>query len=109
MDFALIWARLSIGLEVQLTRASDGRLLWKARHTASRSQGGITLSPLGAATHMVEAAALTSDADQATSLVADLTRRIVATLPPKNRVFKEAGKSSNAKVNGSGKKPNPFD
>lgn len=85
--FALVWAQLSLGLEARLTRARDGRVLWQARHTATRSDGGIAVSPLGALTSAVEAAALASDKDQVVSLVADVTRRIAATLPRANQGY----------------------
>jgi hypothetical protein len=86
--FVLVWAQLSLGLEVRLTRARDGRVLWQARHTASRSDGGIAISPLGAVTSAVEAAALASDGEQVVSLMADVTRRIAATLPRRNQGYK---------------------
>jgi len=86
--FVLVWAQLSLGLEVRLTRARDGRVLWQARHTASRSDGGIAVSPLGAITSAVEAAALASDGEQVVSLIADVTRRIAATLPRRNQGYK---------------------
>jgi hypothetical protein len=79
--FALVWAQLSLGLEARLTRAGNGRVLWQARHTGARSDGGIAVSPLGALTSAVEASSLASEGDQVVSLVADVTRRIAATLP----------------------------
>jgi hypothetical protein len=92
--FALVWAQLSLGLEVRLTRARDGRVLWQARHTATRSDGGVAVSPLGALTSAMDAVALASDRDQMVSLVADVTRRIVATLPKPNQRYESycAGK-----------------
>ena len=81
-DFAVVWAQLSLGLEAQLTRASDGHLLWTARHTAARSEGGIAISPLSAVSNSMAVAAFISDGDQVVSLVADLTRRVTGTLPP---------------------------
>ena len=94
--FALVWAQLSLGLEARLTRARDGRVLWQARHTATRSDGGIAVSPIGALTSAVEAAALASDGDQVVSLVADVTRRIAATLPGSNQGYENycAGKQA---------------
>jgi hypothetical protein len=86
-DFALVWAQLSLGLEARLTRARDGLVLWKARHTARRSEGGLAVSPLGAIASAAEASALVSDGDQVVSLVADLTRRVVAALPSRNQGY----------------------
>ena len=87
-DFALVWAQLSLGLEARLTRARDGQVLWRARHTATRSDGGIAISPFGMVSSAVEATALVSDGDQVVSLAADVTRRLVATLPPPDRGHK---------------------
>jgi hypothetical protein len=94
--FAVVWAQLSLGLEVRLNRARDGWVLWRARHTATRSDGGIAVSPLGALTSAVEATALASDGDQVVSLVADVTRRISATLPGANQGYENycAGKQA---------------
>jgi hypothetical protein len=86
-DFVLLWARLRLGLETQLIRAGDNRVLWKARHIATRSEGGIAVSPFGAVSSAMEAAALMSDGDQMVSLVADLTRRIVGTLPSRKQGY----------------------
>jgi hypothetical protein len=63
-EFVLVWARLSLGLEARLIRAEDNRVLWKARHIATRSEGGIAVSPFGAVSSLVEATALMSDGDQ---------------------------------------------
>ena len=87
-DFALVWAQLSLGLEAQLSRARDGLVLWKARHTATRSDGGIAISPFGVVSSAVEATALVSDGDQLVSLAADVTRRVIATLPPPDQGYK---------------------
>ena len=87
-DFALVWAQLSLGLEAQLSRARDGLVLWKARHTATRSDGGIAISPFGVVSSAVEATAFVSDGDQLVSLAADVTRRVVATLPPPDQGYK---------------------
>ena len=87
-DFALVWAQLSLGIEARLTRISDGHVLWIARHTATRSDGGIAISPFGVVSSAVEATALVSDGDQLVSLAADVTRRVVATLPPQDQGYK---------------------
>jgi len=81
-DFALVWARLSLGLEARLTRVLDERLLWNARHTATRSEGGVAISPLSAVSNSIGVAAFISDGDQIVSLVADVTRRVAITLFP---------------------------
>jgi len=80
-DYAIVWAQLNIGLEARLVRIPDGKLLWAARHLATRSKGGLAISPLGVFSSSVAASALVSDGDQILSIVSDVTRRLVTTLP----------------------------
>ena len=79
--FALFWTQERIGLDVQMVRARDGAVVWKARHTATRSEGGFPLSPFSAVYNLVTVGQFKTDGDLANSLVDDATRRIVATLP----------------------------
>lgn len=80
-QFLLFWSRRSIGLEVALIRSRDDVTLWKARHTASRSDGGLPLSPISAPISAYQAASLAGDADVTPSMVEDVVRRLFATLP----------------------------
>lgn len=79
--FALFWTQERVGLEVRLLRARDGVLLWKARHVATRSEGGIPLSPLSAVYNILSVGDFKADGDVPVSLVDDATRRMVQTLP----------------------------
>lgn len=78
-DFALIWSRKSLDLEVVMIRGET--VLWKARHDAGRSDGGLPLSPLSAPFAVARASSLHSDGDAMISLVDDTVRRVVASLP----------------------------
>lgn len=78
-DFALIWARKNLDLEIVMLRGE--RLLWKGRHEAGRSDGGLPLSPLSAPFAVARASNLHGDGDAMVSLVDDTVRRIVAALP----------------------------
>ncbi len=80
-DNVLVWARRRFGLDVALARATDGATLWKARHASYRSDGGLPLSPFSFAFSALEAARFYADGDIAPSLVDDVVRRTVATLP----------------------------
>ena len=80
-DYFVIWARRSLGLEVALRRVSDRAVYWKARHVARRSDGGLPLSPFSFALSGYEAGRFQNDADILPSLVDDLVRRMVASLP----------------------------
>lgn len=79
--FAVFWTQERIGLDISMIRIADGAVVWKARHTATRSEGGLPLSPLSAIYNLATVGQFKSDADLAFSLVDDATRRIVATLP----------------------------
>ncbi len=78
-DFALVWSRKRLDLEIIMVR--DEVLLWKARHTAERADGGLPLSPLSAPFAIAKASRLHGDHDVMDSLVDDTVRRIVASLP----------------------------
>ena len=78
-DFALVWSRKHLDLELVMVRGDT--LLWKARHDADRSDGGLSLSPLSAPFAVAKASRLHSDGDAMVSLVDDTVRRIVASLP----------------------------
>lgn len=80
-QFLLFWSHRSIGLEVALIRSRDDVTLWKARHTASRSDGGLPLSPFSAPLSAFQAASLAGDDDVTPSMVEDVVRRLFATLP----------------------------
>ena len=64
-----------------MIRSSDDVTLWKARHTASRSDGGLPLSPFSAPLSAFQAASLAGDDDVTPSMVEDVVRRLFATLP----------------------------
>ncbi len=78
-DFALVWSRKKLDLEIIMVR--DEALLWKARHTADRADGGLPLSPISAPFAVAKASRLHGDSDAMISLVDDAVRRIVASLP----------------------------
>ena len=80
-QFLLFWSRRTIGLEVALIRSRDDVTLWKAQHTASRSNGGLPLSPISAPISAYQAASLAGDVDVTPSMIEDVVRRLFATLP----------------------------
>lgn len=79
--YALVWTRRTVGAEVRLTDASGNTVYWRARHAAARADGGVPLSPVSALVNVFEAASLQQDGDLEASLVDDLARRLVATIP----------------------------
>jgi hypothetical protein len=42
--YLVVWSQVQIGIEVTMVRAHDKKLLWRARHMADRSEGGIPFS-----------------------------------------------------------------
>ncbi len=77
----LVWSRKQIGLQVRLARAKDDSTLWQAAHTTSRSDGGLPLSLISLPVAAAEAAIFSQDADQLPSMIDDVVRRLVVTLP----------------------------
>ena len=82
VDFnRLVWSQVGVGLELQLRRSEDDRLLWRARHKARRSEGGLSLSPIGILVDTVFSSRFAADREVAESLADDAVRRMVFPLP----------------------------
>jgi len=81
IDYLLIWSQVGVGLELQLRNSNDDQLLWRARHKARRSEGGLSLSPIGAMVDTVVSTRFAADRDVAEGVVDDAIRRMVYPLP----------------------------
>lgn len=79
-DYVLVWSRQRIGLEVAIVE-EPGTVLWQATHVASRSDGGLPVSPLSVAFSAFEATRFHGDQDVPHSMIDDVLRRIFETLP----------------------------
>jgi hypothetical protein len=79
--YMLVWSELKLGLEARLFRQRDGAELWKARHVARRSDGGVAFSPFGLAVNAYDANTFATDGDVVESVSEDLVRRVIASLP----------------------------
>jgi hypothetical protein len=79
--FALVWAQTRFGLAVSLESAGDGRPLWRASHTAERSAGGLPLSLTDVPKGAYSAGRLMKDREVFPSMVDDVVRRVMASLP----------------------------
>ena len=77
----VVWSQIQIGLEVVMLRAADGHVLWRARHIADRSDGGLPVSPIGIVIDAYSSAQFSSDREIAESVVDDALRRLVRSLP----------------------------
>ncbi len=80
-SFLLVWSKMRIGLDVSLLRVGGERPLWRARHVAGRSDGGISLSPVGVVVNAFMALRFSADRDVDVSVVEDAVRRLVYSMP----------------------------
>ncbi len=79
--YLFVWSEFRIGIEARLVRRNDGLELWKARHIARRSGGGLSISPFGLVVNAFDANALSSDGDVVESVAEDLIRRLLKSMP----------------------------
>lgn len=81
--YLVFWAQERLGLEAVLFAAAetDAPPVWRARHVARRSDGGLPLLPFGAAVSAFSAGHLAADEEVMDSLADDWARRTVASLP----------------------------
>lgn len=75
------WAERRVGLALDLVEIGWERPVWTARGVSTRADGGLPLSVLGAIGAAVRADRFWKDADVPESLVDDLLRRLVRSLP----------------------------
>jgi hypothetical protein len=80
-DYLVVWAQRTLGLEAALVSLAERRLLWRARHVGRRADGGVPLSPISAAVEGAVATGFAMDDDIRPSLVDEVVRRIIVTLP----------------------------
>ena len=79
--YLVVWSRRAIGIEARLIDPSRKTILWRARHAANRSAGGVAVSPLGAVMKVIDTTAQQSDSDIRASLADDVARRLMTSLP----------------------------
>jgi len=79
--YALFWSARRIGLSASLNRTHDNQLIWRAAHTARRSDGGLPLSFLSIPLATYESTKFHLDNDAVPSMVDDVVRRMFSTLP----------------------------
>jgi len=98
--YAVFWAQARVGLQVQLEHERRGTILWRARHIATRSEGGFPLSPIGVAVNAFWAAQFQSNKEEFDTLIDDAARRIFRTFPEVKRfnTKRQARYSGNIKV-----------
>ena len=80
-NYFLVWSERRLGLALALYRARDHKLLWRGAHTGRRSDGSLPLSPFSVPFAAYEATSFKGDNDVLPSMVDDVVRRIIVTLP----------------------------
>lgn len=78
---ALVWSQIQVGIEAQMIRPLDEKIIWRARHIADRSKGGLPFSPLSAVMDAFSSLNFLSDPDVVESVIDDAIRRIVQSIP----------------------------
>lgn len=82
LSYAVIWAQRRIGLEISLYRVgAPDQPLWWGRRDGVKGDGDLPLSPLSVAGAMWRAARVAGDVEQGVSLLDDVLRRMLASLP----------------------------
>jgi hypothetical protein len=81
MAWAMVWAEVQITVELAMSALEDDKILWQARHTARRGDGGLPVSPVSILMAAGAAAAFAQDGDVMPSLIDDALRRTFLTLP----------------------------
>jgi hypothetical protein len=84
--YMVVWSQMQIGIEITMTRARDRKMLWRARHIADRSEGGIPFSPIGIVVDAYSSARFSSDREISESVIDDAIRRIVRAIPNSRRI-----------------------
>ncbi len=79
--YAVIWTDISVGMRLTLRRARDGEVIWRGKHQARRSDGGLPLTIFGVGGGVFAASKLASDPDVLPSMIEDSVRRMMASLP----------------------------
>ncbi|MBT3334283.1 MAG: hypothetical protein HOK21_09710 [Rhodospirillaceae bacterium] len=80
-DNALIWSQKYISIGAEIIRARDGTLLWQSHANASRNSGDVPLSLFSLPIALFRAAEFQNDDDAVASMLDDLARRMLASLP----------------------------
>ena len=80
-DYAILFSRRRLGVDAKLSRIGDNTQLWRARHVAIRSDGGIPLGPISAVTGIARAGYMQVDHDAGQSMYDDVARRLFTSLP----------------------------
>lgn len=79
--YLVLWAQRGLSLRLTMTRVSDEKLLWEARHTAVRADGGLPISIIDLPLSAARAVWVNRDPEMFASIAEDAVRRMMRTLP----------------------------
>ena len=79
--YLVLWAQRGLSLRLTMTRLSDEKLLWEARHTAVRADGGLPISIIDLPLSAARAVWVNRDPEMFASIAEDAVRRMMRTLP----------------------------
>lgn len=80
-DYLVLWSSREVSLDVRLVDAASEHVLWGARHSVRRIDGGLPFTPVAAAVGAAQATASRYAAQDIPSMIDDVLRLIFATLP----------------------------
>lgn len=83
--YAVVWTDLSVAIQLTLVSSRDGAVLWRGKHKARRTDGGLPIGILGLGAGTFSAGKLASDRDVLPSMIDDAVRRVMASLPDTRR------------------------
>ncbi len=81
-EYAGVFAKKHMGVKVDILRIEDDEPVWQAAHTVWRADGGVPLSPFSAIGGIASATLFNADPEVIPSLLDDVMRRMMRTLPP---------------------------
>ena len=79
--FLVLYSRVAVGVDLQLVRTSDGRVLWQGQHVAVSHGGSLPLDVVGVAMAMTDAVGNVTNDEQTLRLTDDVARRLLSTIP----------------------------
>jgi len=77
-DFLGLYSQISIGMDLKLIKAQNGKVLWQGHHTAKSHGGSVPLTPVDLAVGVYSATENISD-EQVVRVEDDLFRRLLST------------------------------
>ena len=80
-DYMVLWAQRGLTISLTMRQITNGKILWQARHEASRADGGLPISIIDLPVSVVRASIVSKDPEMFASIADDAVRRMLKTLP----------------------------